>query len=120
EMLSGTRVIQLPWRTKRRLYQGGKDRLLEQPPDMPRQIGPFVVQGALHQTDQEKVLLGEDKALARKVWIWLRPGSPLSAERRELGRASRLRWLAGGQENGAAWDAFLAPAGCLLREAVAE
>ncbi len=122
EFLSGTRVIQLPWRTRRKLHLTGTwERTLTQPERMPRQVGPFEIQGALAWTEQESVLLGLDKSLDRKVWLWLRPQTHagLSEDRHDLGRATRSRWLAGGHIGDFQWDAFLAPTGCSLREAVA-
>jgi serine/threonine protein kinase len=124
EFLSGTRVIRLPWRTRRKLYLTGTwERTLTQPDGLPRQIGPFEIQGALLWTDHESVLLGLDKSLSRKVWLWLRPQTHagLSQDRHDLGRATRSRWLAGGAliTGDFQWNAFLAPTGCSLREAVA-
>jgi hypothetical protein len=52
------------------------------------------------------------------VLLWLRPADapPLSEARRRLGRPTRLRWLAGGRQDGSFWDAFLAPSGSPLTE----
>jgi hypothetical protein len=54
------------------------------------------------------------------VWIWQRPAArpALPEPRRELFRAARLRWLGQGEETGLRWDAFLAPPGAPLVEAV--
>ena len=38
--------------------------------------------------------------------------------RREIARATRSRWLAGGQQDGWTWDAFVAAPGCLLADLV--
>jgi eukaryotic-like serine/threonine-protein kinase len=117
EFLSGTRVVQLPWPSRRRIYQSRDfDRSLVQPQGLPAQVGPFAVQGALCWSPATRVLLAEDKALGRKVWLWLRPLSapPLSAVRREVGRATRLRWLSTGGHEDFLWDAFLAPTGTLV------
>jgi hypothetical protein len=65
------------------------------------------------------VLLGEDAAFGRRVFLWLRPPSaPLDRARRDVGRPTRLRWLAGGRQGELQWDAILAPSGCPLPEYV--
>src|SRR5262249_52551590 len=83
---------------------------------LPERIGGYVVVGAIRGDPTERLLVAEDPGLARKVWIWLRPKSwpPLSAARRELARAGRLRWLGCGEELDTQWDAFLAPIGVPL------
>jgi hypothetical protein len=124
ELLSGTRVRVLPWPARRRALQSRQaDRLtqgLSQPTSLPKRVGPFAVHGALRWTEEEKVLLGEDTALGRKVGILLQPlarGS-VEAKRRDVGRPTRLRWLASGQQGEYLWDAFLAPAGSPLADVV--
>src|SRR5262249_4781522 len=74
----------------------------------------------LRDSADEKVLLGEDPALSRPVWVWLRltGGRPVSAARRDLVRGARPRWLAGGTEGCWDWDVFVAPSGCLLADVV--
>ncbi len=124
EFASGTRVVMLPWPKRRRRYRAAAERALLRPADMPSRIGPYAIQGALRWSDAGKILVGEDKALGRMVWLELRPidAAPLAHARRDLARAARLRWLAGGAEATDAttrWDAFLAPRGGLLIDAVA-
>ncbi len=120
EMLSGTRVVLLPYFVKGRLLRG---RTLELEaaslPGLPRRIGPFEVLGALSTTEQRWFLVGRDESLGRNAWIWRRSADepPLSSARRELSRTTRLRWLAGGREGEFQWDAFLAPEGGLLTAA---
>lgn len=117
EFLSGTRVVQLPWLTKPRTYVGRPvDNSPAPPADVPAHIGPFAVHGAICWNQAARVLVGEDKTLSRRIWLWLRPLSeaPLSAARRELGRATRLRWLNCGRHGEWQWDALLAPQGTLL------
>lgn len=114
EVLSGTQVVRLPWPKPRHTYP---DRTLEQhlfwPDDMPATIGPYRVGGTIKWTAEERLALGEDPALHRKVWIWMRPATAptLSSARRETSRATRLRWLGGGTADGYQWDAFFAPTG---------
>ena len=121
EWLSDTRVVRLPRQEKRRGLPGrALDRPLSQPEGMPETLGPFLVRGALRWDDRAKILLGQDRNLGRAVWIWLRPAAaaPLSGARRDISRATRLRWLACGRHAGEQWDAFMAFLGCPLTEAV--
>jgi hypothetical protein len=132
EIPSGTRVYRLyrprPRRTlfdtggwllsflgHRRLRQGSAGHS-----KLPECIAGFTIRGALKWTPDEKILLGEDASVGRKVFIWLRPSSapPLDRPRREVGRRSRLRWLAAGKQGDLQWDAILAPSGCPLPELV--
>jgi hypothetical protein len=130
EFLSGTRVVQLPEAVEKHVELQESWRLEAVPSaDLPARIGAFEVHGVLSESDAGSVLLGFDRSLQRRVWIWLRPpdAPPLSAARREVSRAGRLRWLAGAAEEmrvheGASgpvqWDAFLAPqAGMTLASA---
>jgi hypothetical protein len=126
EVMSGTRVIQLPWRSRRKLYQQESGDSVPLAPDaipdpaLATQLGPFTIRGALIWTGNEKVLLGVDQALGRQAWLWVRPAAApaLTKERQDLSRTTRLRWLAAGRAGTWQWDAFLAPPGCSLREAV--
>jgi hypothetical protein len=123
EILSGTRVVGVP-QPRRRGLQGIRypTVALLRPPGLPESVGPYEICGALRWSESDKLLLGEDQALARKVWIWLRPEAegPLSAERRQVTRLSRLRCLGNGCETGWRWDAFVAPEGALLTDLVHE
>src|SRR5262249_44100765 len=67
------------------------------------------------------VLVGEDSTVGREACIRLRAvgKTPADAGRRELSRASRLRWLTCGREGDRHWDAFVAPMGTPLTELVA-
>lgn len=133
EFASQSRVLQLPWPKKRRqllstsgwlLYFIRNRRLgsgLPSTSSLPERVGGFSIRGALKWTTSEKILVGEDASLARKVLIWLRPQAEPKVEstRREIGRRTRLRWLACGQHRELQWDAFLAPSGCPLTELIA-
>jgi hypothetical protein len=94
---------------------------LPPPEGIPERVGPFRVDGALRWDDRARLPAGEDTGLGRRVDLWLRaPGAaPLSVARRACSRPTRLRWLAGGQEGRWQWDAFAAPAGASLADAVA-
>lgn len=121
EWPSDTRVVRLPRREKRRGLLGRVlDRPLRQPEELPEALGPFRIRGALRWDEDGKILLGQDPNLGRAVWIWLRPAAeaPLTATRRDISRATRLRWLACGRHSNVQWDAFMAFLGCPLAEAV--
>ena len=123
EWMSDTRVVRLPRREKRRGLPGrALDRPLCQPDGMPEVLGPFLVRGALRWDEDAKILLGQDRSLGRAVWIWLRPAAeaPLTTARRDISRATRLRWLACGRHADEQWDAFMAFLGCPLAEAAGQ
>ncbi len=131
EILSGTRTVRLPLPQPRPVLLGGGWMLsflagrrpghgVPTLASLPERIGRFTIRGALKWTPDEKVLLGEDAALGRRVFLWLRPQArpPLDAARRDVGRRTRLRWLACGKQGDLQWDAILAPSGCPLPEYV--
>jgi hypothetical protein len=112
EFLSGTRTVALP--------APEEPTQFPPPPPAPRaaaaaepaRVGPFAVRGPAAGGPLPRVLRGEDSSLGREVVVWLRPADdPPLGSRAETTRPTRLRWLAGGRQNGARWDAFLAPAG---------
>src|SRR5262249_4013077 len=120
EWLSGTKVIRLPGVEPWRLTPG---LAAVEPPTLPSalpRVGGFAVRGVLREADGQRLLLGEDTTLGRRVWIWLRPpGRPRTEARRAAGRATRPRWLSAGRVDGLEWDAFVASPGCPLPELVA-
>jgi uncharacterized RDD family membrane protein YckC len=79
-------------------------------------IGVYKVLGELAAWSTEKLLLGYDEALRRKVWIHVVPlgTPPLNARRRDLSHSGRLRWLNGVRSETEAWDAFEAVDGAAL------
>src|SRR5207244_7494090 len=87
----------------------------------PQKIGGFAVQQVLVESAFSKVFLALDPVLRRPVFLWLRPiDTPaLAPARRQLNRATRLRWLTSGQHEGWQWDAFMAANGGLLSAVVA-
>jgi hypothetical protein len=122
DVLSGTRVVQLPEPERRwSLPSRRLDHDLTAPTGLPERLGGHVVRGILGSAEPGRLLLAEDPGLGRQVVIWQRPVAepPLEAVRRESGRPARLRWLAAGQQDDSQWDVFLAPAGCPLEEVVA-
>jgi hypothetical protein len=120
ELLSGTRVVELPPAGGAGGLVPGRLPEAERPArrdaDVPERVGDFRVRGVLRRDRAGALLLGEDPALGRAVWVWLRPAGEgvLAPERKELGRPARLRWLGGGVEGGRQWDAFAAPGGAPL------
>jgi hypothetical protein len=123
EWASATRVIRLPEAEARRnLGSRSPEREVSHSEGLPARLGSFTVLGAFRVTGPDAVLLGEDPSLGRKVVLWLRPlasGASLSAERREINRTTRPRWLAGGRQGEQLWDAFLTPAGHPVPDVVA-
>ena len=81
-------------------------------------VGPYCVLETLEQAAGMQWLLGYDLRLLRKVWLRVVPPDtpPVPVPLRNLGRAGRLRWLAGRRSAGENWDAFEAPGGKPLLE----
>ena len=114
EFLSGTRVIKLPARERRRQLQTEQlDDELSRPAEVPQRIGGYTIRGVLRWESDAKLLLGDDAALGRQVVIHFRPltDQPLFCVRQQLTRPTRLRWVGGGRHEDQQWDAFLAPSG---------
>src|SRR5207244_7116029 len=88
----------------------------------PETVGPFRILGTLGGTDGHELLRGEDPVLGRPVLIWRCHASaePLPEARQEVNRTTRPRWLAGGAEGDARWDAFGAGAGLPLPDLAAQ
>ena len=106
DVASGTRVVSLP-RGERRRGAGprraiGRDRgSVSRPIGVMQVVGPYKVRGAVRWEPNRHVVAGEDSTLGREAWIVIRPkGSPApEAARREVTRATRPRWLAGGEQH---------------------
>jgi uncharacterized RDD family membrane protein YckC len=128
ERISGTHVIRpvRPRQQEHVPYFGGwlmsflrsrsLNRGLVPSSALPQRIAGFAIRCALKWTPVDKVLLGEDASLGRRVFLWLRPGTEpaLPAVRRDVGRRTRLRWLGCGKQGEFQWDALLAPLGSPL------
>jgi uncharacterized RDD family membrane protein YckC len=71
-------------------------------------VGPYHVLEPLGKSDGMEWLLGYDLRLLRKVWLRVVPPGtpPVPAPWRNIGRAGRLRWLAGRRTPDENWDAF--------------
>jgi uncharacterized RDD family membrane protein YckC len=111
DLLTGTRVVISPAPADAR--------------PMPVQARPLPIEGASRigvfakvADLREDLVLGYDDSLKRYVWIRLLPAGvpPVPSTRRDLGRAGRLRWLAGARGEQGNWDAYEAPAGRPLSE----
>jgi eukaryotic-like serine/threonine-protein kinase len=119
DLASGTRVVSLPSIEHRRAAGPrraiGRDRgSVSRPVGVMQAVGPYKVRGAVRWESNRRVVSGEDSTLGREAWIVIRPkGSPApDPARREVARATRPRWLAGGEQHEGRWDAYVAPAGC--------
>jgi hypothetical protein len=90
------------------------------PEDLPDVIGGFAIRQMIVSDADGKLLSGQELSLGRPVWLWLRAldGPALSPARRKIDRATRLRWLGGGELDRWRWDAFLSPSGCPLSQLV--
>ncbi len=118
DLASGTRVVGIP-RIRRRRPAGarralGRDRnVAARPVGVLKTVGPYRIRGAVRWEEGRRVLAAEDSTLGREVWVVLRPkASPaLDAARRDLSRATRPRWLTGGEQAEGRWDAYIAPSG---------
>jgi uncharacterized RDD family membrane protein YckC len=132
DVITGTRVVQPVQPRPRQHVQGSGGWLLSflytrrlgagqgQIGPLPPRIAGFAIRGALKWTPTDKVLLGEDARLGRRVFLWLRPSdaAALDAARRDVGRRTRLRWLGCGKQGDLQWDAILAPLGTPLPDFV--
>jgi hypothetical protein len=90
---------------------------------LPSTIGSYAVRGRIAiDPSGDQVWIGEDRALARAVLLWLKPRSDQEPTQAEVFRPTRLRRLGSGSLNwmGLAfdWMAFAAPLGGPLVEAV--
>ena len=76
-------------------------------------LGPYDLKSQLDGRGGQSLWLAYDPALRREVWIHRQPAGALavSPRRRELSRATRLRWLNGRRDSDEAWDAYEAPVG---------
>jgi eukaryotic-like serine/threonine-protein kinase len=119
EFITGTRTYYLRWPKqiqRRAVRQRAFDLAVTRPDALPEHVGAFTVRGALAWTDHERTLLAEDPRLGRSLWLYLRSVSapPLDPVQHAVDRATRVRWVTGGTDDGWQWDAFLAPTGMPL------
>ena len=105
DLISGTRVIVRP---KTQTRPSVAAAALETRSNSLSHVGPYEVTGSLWKNDDEELVLAMDPALRRKIWIHFRATvtGPVSSARRELSRATRLRWINSGELGGRGWDAY--------------
>jgi uncharacterized RDD family membrane protein YckC len=114
ELASGTRVVYTP---RPRLVQA---LAVPVPPVQPSErqgevFGPYRVEGRLGRMAGAELLVARDRQLHRSVWVRVHDGVEAPAvERRNLARATRVRWLQGGVVDGSRWDAYQALEGAPL------
>lgn len=131
DFLSGCHVTRRPHPARKlRLNARGPTPLDALAPDdpaapLPGAVGGFTVKGRVWAGDGEEVWAAEDRALGRRVLLWLRAGvgeEPGLADGDGPARPARLRRLGRGRLgwNGREWGwaGFAAPAGCPLAAAV--
>jgi len=86
-------------------------------------IGPYIVRGPAEaeSSADPAIVEGYDDRLRRKVWIAINAADTpaLPPLRRDLGRPTRARWLAGRRAAHECWDAFEAIPGEALTRAMA-
>lgn len=121
ELASKTRVVELPPPPRKRVFMTCQCEVpMFRRPEMPTQIGPYMIEGVVQWRHDEQTLVGHDPTLGRRVWVWVRSidSQPLDPRRRDLNRSSRLRHVASGTDETNRWDAFLAPSGTPLPDLV--
>jgi len=126
ELLSGTRVVRLPWPKRPEMLVSRRpdrwrilasDGAPERAGPGTRTLGPFHVRATLHKEGEKQLLLAEDPVLGRNVLLFCSPRQDRSpATYRKVNRPTRLRWLSSGEQDDMSWDAFLAPTGCPLSD----
>ena len=117
DLLTGTRVVVRPKASERpRLETVSAPE--PAPDENAERIGPFRIVAPIAGA----WFAGYDDVLRRSVWLRkCDAGTPsLPPVRRDLGRAGRLRWIAGARGESEGWDAFDAPAGKPLAELSAQ
>jgi eukaryotic-like serine/threonine-protein kinase len=88
-------------------------------------VGPYLVpRGSFDRARAlaaPLLVAGFDDRLRRPVWVELLPEGtpPVPGWRRDLGRATRLRWLSGRRQGADCWDAYEAVDGVPFTEAIA-
>jgi hypothetical protein len=127
DLASGCRVVQRPQHVQRRRLTSRFPNPLEQfvkpAADLPESVGGFAVRGQIGTSDGGGcVWLAEDKSLARRVLLWLRPTDSMNAAPSAVVRPTRLRQVGDGclEWNGKTyeWSGFVAPAGSPLVDTI--
>jgi hypothetical protein len=128
DLASGTRVVLRP--RSREVRAATARTAAPRPTDAQSwegdRVGPYLVpRGSFARVrtgGAPVVVEGFDDRLRRPVWVELLPEGtpPVPGWRRDLGRATRLRWLSGRRQGGDCWDAYEAVDGVALTQAIAQ
>jgi serine/threonine protein kinase len=131
DFLSGCHVTQKPLRARRLRLQSRAANPMEEllPPNeaepLPATVGGYAVKGRLWAEPLgEQLWLAEDRALSRRVLLWVLPddGNPATPLPSDVPRLTRLRRLGRGNFTWAnralEWVAFAAPAGAPLANTI--
>ncbi len=100
DLLSQTRIVQLPWPQPNVALPATVEIPLQPLPDgFPSVVGGYPVHGVLQVSPAEILIAGKDPILERDVWVALQPGAlpAVTSIRREISRTTRLRWLSSGE-----------------------
>ena len=120
DLVSRTRVVRRRARVEVRQRADRSAREEAVPIVSASRVGPYVVpEGTPLAPVAATTIEAFDDRLHRRVWIELLPaGSPaVTAARRDLDRAARVRWLGGRRQGGECWDAYEAVDGVPIDEA---
>lgn len=100
DLLSRTRIVQLPWPQPQVALPADMTIPIKPLPDnFPSTVGGYPLHGVMQITPGEILIAGKDPILERDIWIALQPGAlpAVTSIRREISRPTRLRWLASGE-----------------------
>lgn len=121
EILSSTRVIQLPWRFQRmRLADSVPDRLkvgLQTVESNYRKIGTYNIVGALVFSNDTKLLVGKDNVLQRNVLLYFCTNLA-NGTRQHVNRPTRPHWISSGVHGDENYDVYAINSGCFLSDLV--
>ena len=111
ELVSNTRVIAKP-QLRKASVSGSEPEEFVQTKEVEK-VGPYHVLKMIAGRDQDRLQLGYDAKLLRRVWIREQAAGAAAVDTtaRNLSRATRLRWLGGRREVEQSWDCYEAPDG---------
>jgi uncharacterized RDD family membrane protein YckC len=117
DLATDTRVVRDTEVGTSAVRRPGTDGASKDNADLPAAFGPFEVTSRLGPSGDGHLYQGFDPTLRRRVWIHTQPigSDAVAAERREVGRPGRLRWLGGRRAPEEVWDAYEAPDGWPLQ-----
>ena len=123
DLATGTRVVLRPHAVEVR--QGAaRPSIVARPSTSSARIGPYVVAPGVKEqvphVGAPVAVDAYDDRLRRGVWLELLPigTPPVPAQRRDLGRPARARWLSGRRSEIECWDAYEAVEGQPLLDAI--